>query len=377
MKYFILQSIKCIAYILSFLVFRNDRIWVFGSFGVFNDNSRYLYEYINTNHKNIRSIWISSNRESVLRASEIGEAYYLFSLKGIFYSLIAKVYIYSAYVSDICWFASGGAIKVNLWHGIPLKKIEHDIKTKPLSNIYENKILNRIKYPHAHIKHDIVLSPSSFVTEYSFLSAFRVVENNIVTATYPRVLKLNDILSSKKQTEKFQFLYAPTWRDSGYDFIVESGIDFEAINELMYKLNAKLKLKLHSATKLEVNLTNYENLMLVGNQEDPQELLAHTDCLITDYSSIYFDYLFVDKPIIFFSFDKNAYFKNREFYFEYEEYTPGTVANSFEELIVSMEQAINAINDKSDDRLSVRNKFIIENEGNEMIYNKIVERINA
>ena len=118
-------------YWLSFLVPRDKKIWLFGStFGRrFADNPRYLYLYVSQHRDElgIRPIWISHNEDVVKMLNAEGyEAYMYHSLKGIWFALRGKLYLYDNYSKDINFWQSGGALKINLWHGIPLKKIQHD-----------------------------------------------------------------------------------------------------------------------------------------------------------------------------------------------------------------------------------------------------------
>ena len=118
-------------YWLSFLAPRDRRIWLFGStFGRrFADNPRYLYLYASQHRMElgIRPVWISRNKGIVDFLNENGyEAYRYHSLAGIWYALRGKLYLFDNYSKDINFWQSGGAVKVNLWHGIPLKKIQAD-----------------------------------------------------------------------------------------------------------------------------------------------------------------------------------------------------------------------------------------------------------
>lgn len=376
------RCFQFIVYGFSFLIPRDKKIWVFGSFGTYNDNSRYLFEYVIQEHKDIRAIWISSDDQSVLLASRYGEAYPLDSFKGLYYALRAKVYVYAAYARDICWYASGGAYKVNLWHGIPLKKIEFDIRTPPLVNVFHNaNLVAHFKHPHAHIRHNLVLSPSQYVYEYSFKSAFRLrSEAEIVISQYPRVTKIEELAKTKPVKPDTQqgitFLYAPTWRDSGGDFIVLSGIDFDALDRLLATFDAKLVVKLHPATKIACDLSHYQHILMANNKLDPCELMAQADCLITDYSSVYFDYMVLDRPIIFFAFDKDEYLKEREFYLEYDNNTPGVKAFDFESLLCAMKNICIGDDSYNGLRQALMSKFMSnENEGNLIIVDKIKETI--
>lgn len=119
-------------YWVSFITPRSKKVWIFGStFGKrFADNSRYFYLYINQFKKSeIRAIWISHDNKIVKFLKENGlEAYYYRSLKGIYYCLRGYVYIFDNYSKDISFWLSGGAVKVNLWHGSGNKKTNYDNK---------------------------------------------------------------------------------------------------------------------------------------------------------------------------------------------------------------------------------------------------------
>lgn len=370
-----------VLYFLSGFIPRVNNIWVFGSFGIFNDNSSYLFKYIKRNSDlRIRAIWISKNRLSVYKAREYGEAYYAFSLKGLYYCLISKVYVFSAYTSDINFFTSRRALKVNLWHGIPLKKIEFDITTKPLVDRFTNaSSLRKIITPEAQIKPDLVLSPSRFVADYSFRSAFRVKDENIIVAEYPRVSYLKNSMPLDEYSHyKKIFLYVPTWRDDSRDFIKESGINFDKLNEVMKANDSIFIFKFHSATKIDIDLSFFTNLVFVGNKVDPIRLMKTADCLITDYSSIYFDYLYLDRPIIHFCFDIESYLKNREMYLDYDSSLAGYKAINFDSLLLEIINVINGGDLYSKIRMSIFNKFIqSSNDGNKYIVERIFNKLES
>ncbi|EHY5574492.1 CDP-glycerol glycerophosphotransferase family protein, partial [Escherichia coli] len=102
---------------------------------------------------------------------------------------IAKVYIYSNYVSTINFYTSAGAVLVNLWHGTPLKKIEYDISKSPLFNYFKGaSFIIKILMPEKHKKCNFILAPSQFVYDYSFKSAFRVYDMQYaIIADPPRI----------------------------------------------------------------------------------------------------------------------------------------------------------------------------------------------
>ena len=186
-------------YWLSFLVPRDKKIWLFGStFGRrFADNPRYLYLYVSQHRDElgIRPIWISHNEDVVKMLNAEGyEAYMYHSLKGIWFALRGKLYLYDNYSKDINFWQSGGALKINLWHGIPLKKIQHDNvfdKFRHPKNFW-GKIKNFPRNISDEKPSHYVLTTSENL-RYIFSSAFKT--ENILIAGYPRnqVLISDDI----------------------------------------------------------------------------------------------------------------------------------------------------------------------------------------
>ncbi|MGV1045286.1 CDP-glycerol glycerophosphotransferase family protein [Limnohabitans sp.] len=116
-------------------------------------------------------------------------------------------------------------------------------------------------------------------------------------------------------------IYMPTWRDSNPNFILNSGWHFTALNEVLKKRNILLLMKLHVNTphKTLHQATNQSNIHLMQPTEDAYSVLPFTSGLITDYSSILFDYLLLDKPICYYPFDRDKYESDsRGFYHSYE-----------------------------------------------------------
>ncbi len=362
-------------YWFSFIVPRNKKIWLFGStFGRrFADNPRYLYLYVNQYEKeNIRAIWISHNKELVDFLNSNGyEAYYYKSLKGIWYSLRGSVYIFDNYSKDINFWTSGGAKKVNLWHGIPLKKIQAD-------NIFDNirhpkNSKEKFKYALRRMSDEkpshYVLTTSDYMVPI-FSSAFRT--DNVLTSGYPRndrliskeienlltpierenKEKIEDFLTGNKEeiknevekdlrikiaeekisTKRKMVYYMPTFRDSENLFF--DVLDLERFQKFLAANDILFCAKLHPKSKLKARFNEIkgDNILVIDADTDPYVFLEMADVLVTDYSSIYFDYLLTDKPIIFFNYDLEEYLRDsREMYFDYEEFTPGEKAANQQE----------------------------------------------
>lgn len=345
-------------YCFSFFIPRDKNIWLFGStFGRrFADNPRYLYLYVNQyESKNIRPIWISHNKKIInLLIANGYEAYYFLSLKGIWYCLRGKVYLFDNYSKDINFWLSNGAVKINLWHGIPLKKIQADNifdrvrhpKTKKDKFKYFLRRLSDEKPSH------YVLTTSDFLIPI-FSSAFKT--RNVLVSGYPRndVLisnKVKNVLTNEEDNHLKQIktllkspknksnglkliLYMPTFRQSETKFF--NVISLQDLQSFLYENNFLFCIKLHPKSKLIDKFNHIENklIYMIDSDADPYTFLNMADILVTDYSSIYFDFLLINKPIIFFNYDFEEYLKNsRELYFNYQQVTPGEKVSTFNEL---------------------------------------------
>ncbi len=123
--------------LLSYLIPRSKRKWVLGYKVGFTDNVKYLYRYLYKYEKTVIPIWISSNKSEILLLREKGiNAYYRWSLYGLYHCLTSYYYIFSSHLSDINYWTSGGCFAVNLWHGVGIKKIEFATTVGIDSKIY-------------------------------------------------------------------------------------------------------------------------------------------------------------------------------------------------------------------------------------------------
>lgn len=342
-------------YWLSFLMPRDKNIWLFGStFGRrFADNPRYFYLYIKQHEKNIRPIWISRNKEIIALLNKNNyEAYYYKSLKGIYYCLAGKVYIFDNYSKDISFWLSGGAKKINLWHGIPLKKIQAD-------NIFDTVRNPRTKKDkiHSFVRRLSDEKPSHYVLTTSdflipiFSSAFRT--SHVLTSGYPRndilltgkirnlltepekknKYKISDFLFKADNPKRKMIYYMPTFRDSETNFF--EIVELNAFKVFLKEHNFLFCTKLHPKSKLkkEFEKISGENILVIDADTDPYVFLKMADVLVTDYSSIYFDFLLLDKPIVFFDYDLDEYLSgSREMYFDYDKFTPGEKVQTLDAL---------------------------------------------
>lgn len=352
---FIAYIIGYVVWVFSLIIPRSKKIWVFGSFrGTFADNAKYLFIHVSVYDKEVKPVWISYKSSTVKQVQALGlRAFSIFSFAGLYYALRGGYYFFNAYSSDICYFTSGRAKLVNLWHGVGLKRIEFCIDRGPLYNRYVRKTFKeRFYYPQVYLRPDYFISSTPFQS-VKFAQAFRINDEQCLNIGYPR----NDLLLApeserkifisrfeqertrvlieKFQTYKRVFLYMPTWRESQRKLFAEH-LDLESLNELMKQKGGLLVLKPHPNTIIDDRdgMMNYSNIFLLEGGIDIYPLLVYTDVLITDYSSILYDYLLLDdKGIVLYLYDYTDYVQDRDFNYPFMENVVGEVAYTFTELM--------------------------------------------
>lgn len=366
-------------YWFSFITIRSKRIYLFGSsFGNrFADNSKYLYLYAAQHKKDeIYPIWITHRREIAKMLTENGyEAYYYKSIKGVWYCLRAKYYIFDNYSKDISFWLSGGAKKINLWHGTGNKKINYDNKFDEVRHPKNN--WDRFRFALRRMSDE---KPSHYVLATSemmgdiFASAFRVPRNHIIVDGYPRndvlfqdcmITQLytqeeKDIINTLKELKEEShriLLYMPTFRESETKFF--DVMDLQSFNQFLYDNRLIFITKLHPKSKLksEFERIKLSNIINASADVDPYTILEFADMLTTDYSSVYTDFLLLNRPSVLFTYDLEDYSRDtRECYFDYDEYIPELRTYTMEEFQEGILRALEK-DEFEEGRIELRSKM--------------------
>ncbi|MGM9787521.1 MAG: CDP-glycerol glycerophosphotransferase family protein [Candidatus Cryptobacteroides sp.] len=348
---------KFLKYLLSYLIYplsflfhkRKGRL----SFGCpraqFDGNPKYLFlEY---SEKGYDCCWLSSDKELIKRLKFKGlKAEYTFSPRGILRALTSSYWIVGAYSSDILWCLSGGAKILNLWHGVALKQIEFCIESGPLADRYLRKTFKeRFYHPEVFRRPDLLLASSEEQKE-KFCKAFRIPAEHCIIGTYPRneillcgeaeregfIRKYEDgegiwELACRLKDFKKVYVYMPTWRDDGSSAM--GAFDFKAVDKVLQERQEALLVKDHFNFKGD---SSYQegNVFHLGAGCDIYPLLPYTDVLITDYSSVIYDYILMErKNCILYLFDYEEYVSSRNFFYPFEESVVGTKVYDFEALL--------------------------------------------
>lgn len=327
---------KAVAYLLNWPIWwltrstprRRDR-WVFGAWlgTSFSDNPRYFFEYMTSSRPEIECIWVTSSRSTFHEMRAAGHRVEMsYSLRGYLASATAGLAVVSGRKSDVNRYVCPPKV-FNLWHGIPLKKIEHDSQ-QIATRINRTPAVLRL-FPFHQDETYAGISASSEIEAENLVSAFQVDRSAVFVTGQPR----NDALSReecRRQAGVRRILYAPTFRDHDPSGAVR--LLLEAQHELetaLATLDAELHVRLHPNTP-KPDISQEDSRIVwkswLTNSADIAKVLDDTDMIITDYSSIYLDFLLTQRPIIFFPFDDDGYLsRERGLYFDYRDdhVTPG------------------------------------------------------
>lgn len=346
--------------LLGMLIPKDNKLWIFGSFrGVRDiDNSWYLFDFITKYVPEIRAIWLTREKKILKKIQNDGGCVYRsYSLKGVYYSLVAKVGIMSFSWIDLpltFFLFSKRSYLIQLWHGTPLKSLEEVRGGKLIV-----RILRFIFVSYLGREYDYIISATENNTEI-YSKIFDIDKKRVVILGQPR----NDQLFRDYDVSFFRrnhlegkkiFLYAPTWRKDHLDLFEDYYFDFLAMENFLKGSNSALLLKSHPGSKKLKTPEDGNNI--ITYEGDSYKIMNKVDVLLTDYSSIYFDFLLLNRPIIFTPFDLEKYIDSTSLYYEYNDVTPGIKARNWIEVISSLEKIIEGGDAYADRRNIINSKF--------------------
>jgi len=325
-----------IIFYIDLLIYKNENYYVFSSYPDLTDNSFALFMYLfKKRNANSKFIWLLGddlmnkdfyrqmiNTNLLTNDIDLQQVFFVKknSIKGIYWYIRSKyVFFTHGLYTDVRF--SKKHILLNLWHGMPLKNI--------------GKLDAKSKVPYS----SFVIATSE-IFQSLMAKAFDISIEQALISGQPRCDLLFDNQNTllrlgivKEQYNKVIF-WAPTYRKSikgdvrcdgvsslGFPTLLLSEI--EEFNSYIVKLNIFLIIKIHPLDILNLKKINsYSNIMIVTNDLllnksiQLYNLLGECDILMTDYSSIYIDFLLLDRPIIFVFDDFEKYQNSRGFVFK-------------------------------------------------------------
>ena len=347
-----------LAYIFMRLLPLKKNLWVFDAYWAsqFSSNEKAMYEYLQENHPNMKSVWflkdtsipISGNGKKVREKSF---AYYWTLARAKF--LVQNANFPQEYVKR------RGQIEVETLHGTFMKTMGFD---EPHFTTATRNVKTR--FAERNLRWDYIVSPSKFMDFSPFV--FRT-NARVIKSGFPR----NDVLVQGNNVQNIErlklklgipagnevVLYAPTFRNQG-------GFDFQLdIEKYLAKLGDRqtLVVRLHYFVAKEIDFSQYGD-RIINASEYPviEDLYLVSDVLVTDYSSVMFDYAVLNRPMVFFAYDLEWYLSplNRGTYLEYEKILPGPIVKTSDDLIDVLSD-IEALKQRYSDNLAVfRDEFV-------------------
>ncbi len=324
---------------------------------IFADNAKHFFLYIQREHPEIRSVWLSKDRDLARKLRSEGfRSYYEKSILGIWYSLRAGYVVIDAFLQKYNAFLSRGAKIVQLLHGKGLKKKG---------------------YAQApYIKNDFIFGTSEFTN--SLLPVEFTSGAHMCVAGYSRndqffdkakiyfsqeEKKLVDILETHRKDGKKIIMYAPTFRRGDKDFNPEDRFNRDRASLFAKKNNVIFLVSLHTKYRARKSLSVSDTIIDMP-ECDINSLMPYMDMLITDYSSSYVDFLLLDRPIIFYVYDIESYHTKEGLIDDYESHMPGAKIKNEDDLFIEIEKLLNKKDDWVEARANVRDLYHTHKDAN-------------
>lgn len=348
MEYSIFQKLR------RYLLPTEKQLWVFGAWmgKKYCDNSQKLFEYVSKFHPEIKAVWITENLEVYNHINSLGFHVCMDGTpEAIDCCKKAFAYIYCVGFRDITShteFTNNRSHHIQLWHGLGIKRTI-PAKESISKRIILNPFLSLLEYIGIRGSF-ITICTSDFFVPYA-KEKFRIKKNVFVVGN-PRL----DILFNKEEPSAFIqalkkeypsnakfIMYMPTFRDvqiTGESFnpFKSYGFDKERLNKILDEKNYVFIYKGHFWDGSLQH--NYCSKRFVEIKDSPlldiYDILKDCDICITDYSSIYYDFIFMNKPAILAAFDLDNYITSSRLL--YEDYKlPSLIVRNWDELYNSLE----------------------------------------
>ncbi len=344
MRKLVSRTIHLLYHLMYRFVSVDDKLVIFISFHGrgYSDNPKAIYEAMRKDprFKDYRFIWFIKHhrkKKIVIEGAEVQEYYSL----SYFYNMSkAKYWIVNCKLPRYIR-KKEGQIYLQTWHGTPLKRLAHDIEKQEGVTFYRSKMSYEEMletYDDDVSRYTWMISPNRFCTEV-FQSAFQIERSRLIETGYPRNDFITnatpaDVANIKKKyhipPDKKVILYAPTWRDDSYVFsgyTFELKANFHYWQEMLgpdYVVVFKPHYLIVNQFKTDRSLDGF--LYSIDAEAEINELYVISDILITDYSSVFFDYAVLNRPMYFYMYDLDDYRDQlRGFYLDIYTELPGRI----------------------------------------------------
>jgi len=377
---------------LSYLIKKDPSLIIFiprASEG-FEGNLKYFYLYLSDKKKSeVKTYYVANDKQlyNELLAADLPALQHP-SFKSIITFLRASVVLVDGGVWHKKWKTALTikAKKIQLWHGNGIKKVGNYNKgsQKNSGNIFRI-LANWMEF--AFPVYDTFIYTSELQLKsrpgiYEYKEAFinGQPKNDILFGAQYRGFDIGcdkavlDKIIEAKKNKRHIVMYAPTWRNEKFK-PVTSAIDFDELDKFAKANKITFIIKLHP--KDPVDIQEKPNILIYDKKLDAYPVFHYTDCMITDYSSIFMDYLLADRPVVFFPYDMDSYLKKRGTVYDYNEVSPGPKAFNQKELQATIKSLLIDKKDSwSDARREIASRFndYIDGNSSERLFEYIFKK---
>ncbi|GAA4179273.1 CDP-glycerol glycerophosphotransferase family protein [Gryllotalpicola koreensis] len=336
---------------------RTPGLWVFGSGVGVGEGALALLEHVRARDAGARVVWLARNERDVTDAAALGiPTAPRYSWRGFRLTLRAQVLVVTHGFGDVNRFATHRAFVVNVWHGIPFKRLRIDSP-----EAMRVPIVGRLPFVRRAVRRAFarsgrgisLFSTASPLAAARIRSAFALTERQAVVTGDPRDdVLLADTAEARERAARSRIaaalgdpraldsrlvMYAPTWRDGRAHPAVPTAEEWAELDALLTEAGALLLIRSHPLGRGDfaagVEASNRVALLGAELQPDITPVLPAVDTLITDYSSIAFDFALTGGVTLFLAPDVPEYVGRRGAYEPYADFSGGLDVASWASLL--------------------------------------------
>jgi len=355
-------------------------------------NIFYILKELRTKEYSNLEVYLVAKKNKIQRFAKLIENYNINNVKIIrrmsfkYLNILASAkYLFNDTSFPYIFIKKEGQIYTNTWHGTPLKHMSNDVSNRryAMGNVKRNfTMADYLVYPNEEM-------------EKKMLSAYSMEQlytGKILNAGYPRnaiFFNKDRVLELKKELElenKQVIVYMPTWRGLMTKRAKEE--QFREIIDSLRSIDALLKdnqvffVKMHVLVQKELDFSAFKHIKAFPKGYETYDVLNVADCLVTDYSSVFFDFANTKRKIVLYTYDREEYTATRGLYYDLDE-LPFPKVETPEELVYEINREKSYNDDKFIEKFCAYDnsiadkelvKFVIKQEKSTMIKEKETEK---